>query len=72
MDFQIKLYRWPHSANDVILIGRGQLGLEAAKANIPEADESLYKALKHLRQLPPLSFQTSRFEPGFERSSSNR
>ena len=59
MDFQIKLFRWPRSESDVVLIGRGQAVLEAA-ANLEEPDESLCKALEnYFRQVTPVELPQS-------------
>lgn len=53
MDLEIKLYRWPSSESEIVIIGRGQVGPGAIGAMIPEADEMLYRALKdHFERLP--------------------
>jgi AraC-like DNA-binding protein len=52
MDLEIKLYRWPSSENEIVILGRGQLGPGTIGAMIPEADEMLYRALKdHFERL---------------------
>jgi AraC-like DNA-binding protein len=53
MDLEIKLYRWPCSESDVVIIGRGQLDLGAIGAMLPEPDEMLYRALKDHFERPP-------------------
>ena len=52
MDFQIKMYRCPNSARDVILIGRGEINLQVVSEDIPEADPALYETLKTYFRLP--------------------
>jgi len=58
MDFQIKVYRWPNSANGIVLIGRGEFGLKALPENIPEPDAPLYETLKKYLQ-PPESLEST-------------
>ena len=53
MDLEIKLYRWPCSESDIVIIGRGQVDLGAIGPMIPEPDEVLCRALKdHFPGLP--------------------
>jgi glutamate-ammonia-ligase adenylyltransferase len=69
----IQPFRYPRAISEQIPreVSEMKQRIENEVIRAGELDRNV-KALKHLRQLPPLSFQTSRFEPGFERSSSNR
>jgi AraC-like DNA-binding protein len=46
MDFQIKFFRWLDGANNVIMIGYGQVDIEGFEQMIPAADQRLYRTLK--------------------------